>query len=448
MKLHKIMSGNYFYSRIKLTVLMMCTVFTLGSCSFGTSIDNLMAPPKLSVEQEQIYDTLKSAAGQNISLKYPKSGPYLSAFITEDIDGDGGNEAIVFYEKTGLTVEENTLRINVLDKFNNKWRSVCDTPAQGSEIEKVMISRLGTNNRINIIIGSSLINRSEKSITIYNYIPESGLIEKSFSSTYSFVDVTDLDSDKTNELLILRGGISGAASASASAYKLNGDGKYQEYKTDLNGSFNEFDQLVYGKINDTLKGLYIDALSGTGTIQTDIIYMDSSGLKKVFASPEECAATSRPSGCATTDIDGDGIYEIPVQRLFPGYSDKSESEQIKKTDWMYLKDGKMITKYSSYFSVTEGYAFIIPEKWRNKVTVKRDSINDETVFCKYENNTAGAELLRIFIAKDSASREDRLSAGYYFLHSRGDACYLAYPVADEKMGLTAGELALYFKFVD
>ncbi len=56
--------------------------------------------------------------------------------------------------------------------------------------------------------------------------------------------------------------------------------------------------------------------------------------------------------------------------------------------------------------------------------------------------------MRIFIAKDSASREDRLSAGYYFLHSRGDACYLAYPVADEKMGLTAGELALYFKFVD
>ena len=88
----------------------------LCSCSFGSSIDNLMVPPKLSVEQEQIYSALTDAAGTSISLKYPKSGKYLSAFIVEDIDGDGGSEAVVFYEKTSLAVEENTLRINILDQ--------------------------------------------------------------------------------------------------------------------------------------------------------------------------------------------------------------------------------------------------------------------------------------------------------------------------------------------
>ena len=115
------------------------TVFILTGCSFSASIDTLMSPPKLSVEQEQIYNALTDAAGTSISLKYPKSGKYLSAFIVEDIDGDGGNEAIVFYEKTSLAVEENTLRINILDKDGDKWRSVCDTSADGTEIEKVII---------------------------------------------------------------------------------------------------------------------------------------------------------------------------------------------------------------------------------------------------------------------------------------------------------------------
>ena len=119
---------------------IICTVILIATgCSFGTSIDNLLAPPKLSFEQEQIYNALTDTTGTSINLKYPKSGKYLSAFIIEDIDGDGENESIVFYEKKGLTLSENTLRINVLDRFDDKWQSVCDTSAEGSDIEKVII---------------------------------------------------------------------------------------------------------------------------------------------------------------------------------------------------------------------------------------------------------------------------------------------------------------------
>lgn len=72
----------------------------LTGCSFSTGIDTLIAPPKLSREQEYIYNALKNYTGANISLKYPKSGDYLSAFIIADIDGDDDEEAIVFMKKT------------------------------------------------------------------------------------------------------------------------------------------------------------------------------------------------------------------------------------------------------------------------------------------------------------------------------------------------------------
>ncbi len=426
-----------------------CTVMLTG-CSFGSNIDNLMTPPKLSVEQEQIYAALKGAAGTSISLKYPKSGKYLSAFIVEDIDGDGGNEAIVFYEKTGVTVEENPLRINILDQSDGKWRSVCDTPAEGAEIEKVIISKLGTNERINVIIGSSLINRSEKNASIYTYDYDEGTIEQTFSEAYSFFDVTDLDNDMQNEFLLLSGSATGVP-AVAETYKLDDKGKYHQYRLELSGSFTEFDSLSYGNISGNRHGLYIDAVSGAGYIQTDIVYMDKSGLVKVFENSDESIFTVRPAGCPSYDIDGDGFLEIPVLTIAPGYENLPESEQLKLTRWMSVsEDDTLAVKYLSYYSINDGYIFVFPEKWQGKVTVSKDLVNDEIVFRTFSEGKSGRELMRICCAEDEPSRQDRLSNGYMLMHTKGDSAYLLYvtPKSDndsDDLAITSGDAAIGFK---
>lgn len=428
------------------TAAAALSIVLLSGCTFGTSIDTLMAPPKLSLEQEQIYNALTDAAGSSISLKYPKSGKYLSAFIVEDIDGDGGREAVVFYEKNSLAAPENTLRINILDSENGKWRSVYDTPADGSEIERVMISRLGENQRINLIIGSSLINRSEKTATIYSY--SDGKLERTFSDSYSFIDVTDLDRDENNEFLLLKGSANGNPAA-AEAYKLDGEGKYHRYRIELSGGFTEFDSVGYGEFNEEHTGLYIDAVSAAGFIQTDIICMNENGLNKIFSDPEESAATLRPSGCSSYDVDSDGVIEIPMQKVAPGYEDAAEGEQLRLTEWMTVREsGKLKSKYISYYSIGDGYVFIFPEKWRNKVTVRRDAINDEIVFCAYSGGEIGRELMRIYCADDEASAKDRLSTGYMLLRTKGESAYLAYisPNSDNSDGLsvTAAEAAVGF----
>ena len=427
-------------------LLIFPLIILLTGCAFSSNIDNLMSPPKLSVEQEQIYSALTNATGTSISLKYPKSGKYLSAFIIEDIDSDGENEAVVFYEKNNIALEENTLRINILDRSDGKWRSVCDTPAKGAEIEKVIISELGSNSRTNLIIGSSLINRSEKNVSIYSYVD--GNIEETFSESYSFIDVTDLDKDEENEFLLLSGASSGGT-ANAEVYKLNEKGIYYKYSCKLSGSFTEFDSLNYGKIDEDKTGLYIDAVLGNGLIQTDIIYMDDTGLNKVFSTSEQSRFTVRPAGCSSFDIDGDGILEIPVQTIASGYENVSESEQMKFTEWYFWSRNNVLEKkYLSYYNINDGYIFVFPERWENHVTVKRDSINDEIVFCSYENETAGRELLRIYFATDQPSIEDRISNGYMLLQTKGDSAYLAYiPIQndhDDNLSLTEGDLAIGF----
>lgn len=440
---------------MKKASLLLTAVFAaaeLTGCTFGASIDTLMSPPKLSVEQEQIYTALTDSLESSISLKYPKSGKYLSAFIIEDIDGDGGNEALVFYERNNHAADENPLRINILDKDGGQWRSVFDTAAVGSEIEKVIISKLGSNDRVNLIIGTSLINRSEKNVSIYNYV-DGVLQPPTFSESYSFFDVTDLDMDGDNEFLRLTGA-SGGETAVAEAYRLDEAGMYHKVWQPLSGNFTEFDNISYGRVGSGGKGLYIDAVSGTGSVQTDVIYMDANGMKKVFSQPEESAATIRPSGCSSLDVDGDGKPEIPLQSVALGYEAAAEGEQLRLTEWMGINDDyKLEHRYTSYYSLNDGYIFLFPEKWENKVTVKRDIVNDEIVFCAYGDEGMGRELLRIFCADDPPSREDRISGGYMLMHTKGGSSYLVFvpsePDTDnDGLSITAAEAAIGLRFRD
>ena len=148
------------------------------------------------------------------------------------------------------------------------------------------------------------------------------------------------------------------------------------------------------------------------------------------------------------------ILEIPVQTIAPGYEKASEGERINLTNWLYINENnEPELKYTSYYSVGNGYIFIFPEKWSNKVTIKRDAINDETVFCEYngdsETNKIGRELLRIYCAEDEASREDRLYTGYIMLRTKGDSSYLAYippSSTDDDLYISQTDVAIGFVY--
>ena len=124
---------------MKLYKLILSSALTLAltACTFSTSIDSLLSPPTLSEQQREIYQALTDKVGTKVSLKYPKSGSYLSAFVIADIDDEPTDEAIVFYERNGITADEISLRINILDQRDGKWTSVYDSPANGTEVEKV-----------------------------------------------------------------------------------------------------------------------------------------------------------------------------------------------------------------------------------------------------------------------------------------------------------------------
>ncbi|MDE5884569.1 MAG: hypothetical protein K2H29_05765 [Oscillospiraceae bacterium] len=461
------------FNKIKiLFCLILCCTFCLSGCSIGINVDTMLTPPKLSGEQEQIYQALQNAAGTGIRLKYPKSGSYLSAFIIADIDADDSDEAIVFYEKSNMTGTDGGLRINILDKVNFRWQSICDRSAEGSEIEKVIISRLGGSDKINIIVGYSTANQSEKYLSVYAY--ENHYLEQTLTHSYALFDVAQVDPQQHPDLVVL-GAVSTSEQAYAAVYCLEEDRNYHEYKYRFTDNYTDYHQLIYGKLPGQRTALYIDAATGTANIQTEILCLEESEQKLQFVNllqrcGKSAEETVRRAGLSCMDIDRDGVPEIPVQTMFPGYENAAEPEQIRRTDWLMMQENLIFTEYFSYYNANDGYVFLLPEIWQGNVTIRKDTTENEIQFCNYrqknnpdyQNNPdnpdhsnqteqTGEEmpvLLRIYIAYDEADREDHLGSGYALLHTKGSASYLVKPESGEELSLTLGEIFLNFKFLD
>ena len=420
----------------------------LSGCAFGATIDTLLVPPRLSGEQEQIYQALQNAVGKDIKLQYPKTGDYLSAFILADFDGDREEESLVFYQKTGLSAVENNLRMNVLDKRGETWMSVCDVPAVGAEIERVMISPIGQRTETRIAVGYSVVDQSDRALVVYDYA--NGTLTQSFASPYSLFDIHDLDGNGTQELLIFRSD-SSMGNALAMVYAPDAEDQFRKTQLALRSSCTGFSQVLYSRQEDGSAIVYADMLTGVTTMQTELIRYDGTKMHHVLEDESAASETNRSVSCLTLDIDGDGTPEIPVQTVFPGYEGTASDQNIRLTRWMVAEGSRLREKYRGYYSVSEGYAFMMPEQWRENVTAVSDGLTGDIVFYHYTGSLTEPmqELLRIGTASDRESRDSRLGEGYRLLRSRGNAYYFMYPVeSTDPLCLPESDLMGCFLFVN
>lgn len=421
----------------------------------GTGIEAYLKPPKLSEQHEQIYNALIKAEGSKINLKYPRSGLYLSAFVVANIDDEPSNEAIVFYEKTGLTGNDiSTLRINILDQKNGQWESVHDFATEGTDVDRVFISDLGESDRINIIIGIS--NQTEKTALMFYYNNNIATEQPQKLGTYSIMDVRDINSDENKELLMIS---SNSEKNTAQLKWLDSDNTLVTGPSlSLTENSTDISQLIYGRLNNGVTAVYLDSYVSTNTIMTEIFYAKTNA-KTIFLEPlaienqdtDLINKTIRSASLTSKDIDGDGVVEIPINTVFTGYEDKPETEQISMTNWYTYENNMLTRKYCGYYSITDGYCFMLPVRWIGKVTVS--ITNEDVVFRKYDpSSQSDTELMKICVVDTDEAEQimnDRNYEHYEQIYSYGDTVYLVCIPEnnDEPLIPTISEVQFNFKLV-
>ena len=421
--------------------LLTAALFT--GCSFGGSVDLLLSPPKLSEDQSAVYDALIKSVGKDVRLHYPRAGVYRSAFVFANIDSEPDEEAVVFYERSGEG--GGNVRINIIDRIDGKWTSVYDHAGAGTGIDRIIFSDIGKSGATSMIIGYTLLS-GEKSAAVYSY--EDGRLFTEFTDSYSNMFVTDIDRDGAGELVLIRPENQMKKAAMTLVSGRTEDGSFKETASvSLDRDASEFVNIASGYVGTDTPAIFIDGLSA-GQLTTEIIYSVNGQLRNPLYLGESAIIenTRRPAGYICTDIDIDGIIEIPTISVFPGYS-QDQRDSIYSTNWNIFDNYNIVKKYSSYYSPADGYCFILPSRWDGVVTVKTDSATGDVVFYKFRIDLTNSttELMRITLA-DAAETPALLEEGYMVIKSSNNVNYLVRcpDIQDEPLILTMTEISNNF----
>lgn len=407
--------------------VLLAVSLLLAGCSFGSfSVDTLLTAPKLSKEQQEIHEKLIQSVGSDIVLKYPQSGENRSAFVVANIDDEPTDEAIVFYEYSSLLNADVGINICVLDKTSDdKWEVKYKFSGPGTDIDRIIITRLGKNEKLSIIVGYSTLSINEKTLEIYNF--SEGVLNLVATDTYNVIETIDLNNDNYSEIVLVQSGAE-SSNATASLLSVNNSQIEKSSVTEMSSTSESIVYYTKGKVTAQNKALFVDCRNVDGTVHTEIFYYRYNNLQNPMnqIGHKLISRTVRPDGYYSADVDGDGIIEIPTVKVLKGYEAMPAEEQLYLTTWNGYSDYYNLTeKLVGFYSIPMGYMFSFPESWLDKVTVKRDDVTGENVFYEFNNSLeeSTSELMRIAVCPKSESEEYH-SMGYQLITSLGQIDYL------------------------
>ena len=403
----------------KLLPLLLCTV-VLCSCSLSLNAEELLSPPRLTTQQAQIYDALETAIGTTeFKLKYPKRGEYLSACILRDIDHDGEEEAIAFYELTVAGVTSTWM--SLLEFENGAWRSIKEIPGSGKEIDLVSFANVTGNQTDNIIVGWTTSGQESNSCDIYSYSENQLVKAHETEFLYNDMLIYNVDDNDLSEVILCTKSSTRIGTMRLIKYRAGKVVTTSEIRMP-SGTIG-YQQLTYGKLTENLNAIFADIILNDGRMTTKIAFVEGSIIEDI--TEEDIGiyeSFDRPaSSIVCKDQNNDGYIDIPVNYPLPGYEEVAVQDKIERTEYKSLIAGEMIAVGNVIINSAKGYSLSIPDSWVDRVTVNVQPDTGEWRFSIYigDVSNATAELLRIKVVSPSDYQDKLEMAEYQTIATRG-----------------------------
>ncbi|MBQ4538790.1 MAG: hypothetical protein II995_04190 [Oscillospiraceae bacterium] len=413
---------------MKKIIPALLSVLMLTSCSglqFG--VNELITPPRLTAQQSEIYDAIELAVGTDaFKFRYPRRGENLSACVFHDLDHDGDEEAIAFYE---LTVNGTTSSwMSILDEDKNGWKSRNQIPGEGGEIDFVSFAPVENENSSNIIVGWNASGQEGNICKVYGFANDA--VTLSFEGEYDEVMIKDVDGNGLDELLLCTKGRTRNGIMSLVKYRSGRIVKTSE--VELPSAMTGFEQLTYGKFTSGLSAVFADIYLGSDEMTTFVAAVDErrsviSELRSEDIGIFESFERPVPTLCSN-DVNGDGLIDIPISILLPGYEESGEQQPLYLTKYKTVKQGELENASSYIVNFAAGYQFKMPESWDEKVTVKRLSEANEWSFCIFNKSLheSTTELMRIRVISPSSYHDKLETAKFETVAQKGINSYQIY----------------------
>lgn len=407
------------FRRVAALVLFASMLACLSGCSFmSLDVDSQLRSPHAAGEQSAIQTALeqhiyaKNAQGDasapvSYVLKYPKMGDYRSAFIMEDIDGNGTQDALAFY---ALQPEGANTHIALLCKENGAWRCVDDMEGLATEIERIHFADLDGNGTLELVTGFSMYNTRDRRLMLYTWSTDH-FVER-YTDTYTNIIVAPIVKNGRDDLLLFR--LNAEEKRSTVRLLSMTDGAIVEQgAASLDGYITDFGPYTVDTLEGEVRGVYQDCIKDAQTTITELILWDGEQLTAPLYDPAENLTTisARESGLPCMDFDKDGEAEWPQSSRLPGDETKPTEEMtVWLTDW-YAWDQDIpaaAKKLSTVVVAQDDYYLEIPDEWIGTVTASYDKVLHKLTVSQVVSGIKGDVLFEIvaFAEKDGNPVDD------------------------------------------
>ena len=426
---------------LRIFAALLC-LFMLTSCSeFDSNAKSLLLAPR----QEELYHiqkALEKSAGSDITLKYPTSGEYRSAFVLKDINGDGENEAFAFYSKT---VDETvTMNINIISSNGEEWKSKGNSNIVAGGIEKVVFCDLDGDGVEEIIVGWTVFGNVDKQLAVYSFDGEG--LKKRVGEKYSDFICGNLTGDNKNEIIVL--GINATdKSAIAKVFSLNEGSVSEIGAVQLDGGITSFYTPVLSKLSNSKPAVYVDAVKGVGLI-TEILWFEKDTLMHLNRTNEaEESQTFRTTLATVKDFNSDGILDVPLSEILKSTEKNEEIDKVYVTNWSNFDGKNFKTVASAFMNYSDGYYLTISPQMLDKLYLARKTDSRLRIFYSYDlrTQTQGDEVFRIMAVDKNIYNEDIYKEqNYENIYETDKFVYLIRVQKDNPIGMTGEKLRTSF----
>lgn len=387
--------------KISVFIFAAMLAFVFSGCNiFETDAEALMSPPVFTKEQEKLNNALADVIGESYTLKYPRSGETSSAFVFRDLDGDGTEEAMVFY-----SLHDEATRINILKYENENWVSVCEAPGFYNEIESVDFCDM--ENGLRAIV----INWGQE-VGVYSYKNEK--LDTLHRSECDGVDIADVDGGK-DEIIIYNRTPMGRTIINILHAK--GDSVAVSDDITVHAEYGNIYSKKEGLLYEGKNAFFIDSMISEGVYLTEIISFDE-GFSSFFTadfveSEKEEEQEESGSGVVVViggnygkrgiflrntkvpclDTNRDGIIEMPVE-FREDYAQDS-SDEIFFIQYMQFDGNSSEAVWNGVANAEDGYLFSVPESWNEKVTPLFGSSDGCLIFTEKETGNVLYEIYSV-----------------------------------------------------
>ncbi|MEG0540922.1 MAG: hypothetical protein RR528_01210, partial [Angelakisella sp.] len=138
-------------------------------------------------------------------------------------------------------------------------------------------------------------------------------------------------------------------------------------ETELPRNIATFLSPVMGGIGNNLYGATLDCVLNNGNLCTVTLALQDGQLVMPLNDMDQnlFRKTIRTQYVVSSDINNDGIVDIPVERPAKGYV-KDSSEAIYFSEYSNIQADKLATIQTAYVNHAKGYRFLFPDSWTDQ----------------------------------------------------------------------------------